>query len=277
MALADYDVDGFLDLFVTNGLNMLPEAPYTTRGGPDKLFHNAGNTNKWIELDLVGTTSNRDGVGAKVYATAGTVTQLREQNGGYHRWTQNQQRIHFGLAANTTVNLHIEWPSGVVDDYSNVPANHLYKVTEGIGYQETVLVSSSSVPCGAPTYSPGTEAAVFVWKNCTTGIWSMRVTACGGSKTYNGSVDSSQPFSTVTPVSVEANDTLNHTTASEPDRLWPDDDQHLSGWIRFQLPGLCRCVFQREPPCRCDGVCRWRTDSSRGVIQFGNLGGMFNL
>ena len=212
VVVADYDVDGFQDLFVTNGLNMLPESPYVSRGGPDNLFHNVGNTNKWVELDLVGTTSNRDGVGAKIYATAGGVTQLHEQNGGYHRWAQNHQRIHFGLAANTLVDLRIEWPSGVVDTYANVPANHLYKVTEGSGYQELLMVSNSSLPspCNTPTYSTGTEAAVFVWKNCTTGIWSMRATAGGGSKTYSGRVISSQPFSTLKAFSVEGNDMLKY-------------------------------------------------------------------
>ncbi len=74
------------------------------------------------------------------------------------------------------------------------------------------VIENGPSPCGIPAQSPGTEAAVFVWKNCTTGKWSMRVTAGGGSKFYSGSVVSSQPFSTVTPVSVEANDTLNYTT-----------------------------------------------------------------
>ena len=73
----DYDVDGFLDLFVTNGLNLQPLG----FGGPNKLFHNNGNANHWVEVDLVGTTSDRDATGAKVYATAGGVTQLRVQNG----------------------------------------------------------------------------------------------------------------------------------------------------------------------------------------------------
>ena len=91
---ADYDLDGFLDLLVVNGLNMRP----IYIGGPKQLFHNLGNANHWMEFDLVGTTSNRDGIGARVYATTAGITQYREQNGGYHRWSQNFMRVHFGLA-----------------------------------------------------------------------------------------------------------------------------------------------------------------------------------
>ena len=93
---ADYDVDGFLDLFVTNGMNLRP----LYYGGPNKLFHNSGNANHWIEIDLVGVDSDRDATGARIYATAGGVTQLRVQNGGYHRWSQDMKRSHIGLAGN---------------------------------------------------------------------------------------------------------------------------------------------------------------------------------
>ena len=75
-------------------------------GGPKQLFHNLGNSNHWMEFDLVGTTSNRDGIGSKVYVTAGGVTQYREQNGGYHRWSQNFMRVHVGLATNTCGRRH---------------------------------------------------------------------------------------------------------------------------------------------------------------------------
>jgi hypothetical protein len=125
----DYDVDGFLDLFVTNGLNLRP----LSFGGPNKLFHNSRNTNHWIEIDLVGKNSDREAVGARIYATANQVTQLRVQNGGYHRWSQDSKRSHFGLAGATSVNLRVEWPSGRVDTFSNVASNKLYRITEGAG------------------------------------------------------------------------------------------------------------------------------------------------
>ncbi len=154
VVVADYDVDGFIDLFIANGINMRP----TQTGGPDQLFHNRGNSNNWIEIDLEGTLSNRDGVGARVIATAGGVAQLREQNGGYHRWSQNHQRLHFGLASNNTVDLVITWPSGTQDTHNNVVANRLYRAVEGGGIvpvtvgggptQSTIYISDTSVTEG---------------------------------------------------------------------------------------------------------------------------------
>jgi hypothetical protein len=125
---ADYDEDGFLDLFVTNGLNLQPR--YV--GGPNTLFHNNGNSNHWIELDLVGVHSDRDATGARVYATALGVTQFRVQDGRYHRWSQDSKRIHFGLASATSVSLTVKWPSGLVQTFPSVAANRLYTLTEGM-------------------------------------------------------------------------------------------------------------------------------------------------
>ena len=132
MVSADYDLDGRLDFLVANGMNLRPQQ---RNNGPYQLFRNTSPVRNWIEIDLVGTSSNRDGIGAKVFATAGGVTQVREQNEGYHRWSQNQRRLHFGLANNTTVNLTVEWPSGASDTYNNVAAGHIYIATENGGIQ----------------------------------------------------------------------------------------------------------------------------------------------
>jgi hypothetical protein len=138
---ADYDIDGFLDLLVTNGLNMAPKGV----GGDEQLFRNLGNSNNWLELDLVGVQSNRDGMGAKILVTAGGVTQYREQNGGYHRWAQNHQRIHVGLGSNSNASeIQITWPSGRIDRYYNVAANALYKITEAQGITATVTRASAN-------------------------------------------------------------------------------------------------------------------------------------
>jgi hypothetical protein len=126
VAMADYNLDGFLDLLVTNGNNMRP----VYIGGPKQLFRNLGNDNNWIEFDLLGTTSNRKGIGAKVYVTSGGVTQYREQHGGYHRWSQNFMRGHVGLAGNTRADITVEWPDGTQTLYRGLPANRLYRLKQ---------------------------------------------------------------------------------------------------------------------------------------------------
>ena len=96
---ADFDMDGFMDLFVTNGNG--------TNQGPNLLFRNQGNANHWLEVDLEGTVSNRDGIGAELIATVGGVDQLREQNGGVHAHAQNHSRIHFGCWNHTRVDFPV--------------------------------------------------------------------------------------------------------------------------------------------------------------------------
>ncbi|MCF7992830.1 MAG: ASPIC/UnbV domain-containing protein, partial [Thiohalocapsa sp.] len=115
---------------------------------------NLGNANRWVQLDLQGTVSNRDGVGARVFATAGGVGQIRWQDGGYHRWSQHHQRLHFGLGANTVVDLRVEWPSGNSDTFFGVAANRLYRVIEGAVSGEGQLVDlSGGGGCDLPSAS----------------------------------------------------------------------------------------------------------------------------
>jgi len=215
---ADYDVDGFVDLFQTNGLALFPIAPFST-GGPDKLYHNAGTldgSNHWVELDLSGTTSNRDGIGAIVTVTAGGVPQRQERNGGMHRWSQNDKRLHFGLASNTSSNIEVRWPSGNFTTYTNVAADHLYRASEDGSIVEVTLGQPTDSPCGPPTYNKATDRALFIWKNCGTDTWQVRVTPGGGPwVVYKGDVQSDQNFTSVTGFSIEANDTLDTSNPSK--------------------------------------------------------------
>ena len=130
VATGDYDGDGFLDIF--SGSSTVHRSDGThSLGTPNYLFRNQGNDNNWLQIDLQGTESNRDGIGAKVFVTAGGVTQLRENSGGMHRIAQDQPLLHFGLGENEQVDLlRIEWPSGAVRELSNITANQTLEIIE---------------------------------------------------------------------------------------------------------------------------------------------------
>ena len=128
VTLVDFDQDGRLDLFVTQGQSPGPFA-YEAQ---QQLFRNEGAVQNWVLLDLEGVASNRDGVGAIVYATTpdGKV-QMREQSNGVHRYSQDYQQIHFGLGANASVDITVEWPSGAVDRFAAMPINQVHHLVEG--------------------------------------------------------------------------------------------------------------------------------------------------
>ena len=127
-AWADYDEDGFLDLFVTNGEDNTdyPE-------GPQFLFHNAGNANHWLKIKLVGAASSRQGLGAKVTVNASRIIQYRENNGAMgHYLSQGDTPLHFGVGRATTVSrVTVNWPSGQTTLLGRVPTNQTLVVVEG--------------------------------------------------------------------------------------------------------------------------------------------------
>ncbi len=126
-AWADYDNDGFSDLYVANG--------WITASEKNFLYRNNGNSNNWITLKLVGTVSNRSAIGAKVRVQASiggrTFWQMREISGGSNYGSQNDLRPSFGLGDATLVEtLRIEWPSGTVQELHNVAPKQILTITE---------------------------------------------------------------------------------------------------------------------------------------------------
>jgi Ca2+-binding RTX toxin-like protein len=128
---ADYDNDGFLDFLVGNGDSDTIGSPLVENAPAYTLFQNQGNDNHWLQIDLQGVVSNRDGIGAQVFLTAGGVTQMRQQTGGMHNGVQNDQRLHFGLGQNTQVEkLVIKWSSGKEQVITDIPADRIISVVE---------------------------------------------------------------------------------------------------------------------------------------------------
>jgi hypothetical protein len=128
-AWGDYDGDGFLDLFTTNG-----EDDTAFEQGPQTLFHNsANNGNHWLEIVLVGTSSNRQGLGAQVTIQTNAGLQYRQADGGSgHFLSQGAAPVHFGLGQQTTINqLTVKWLGGTVQTLNNVAADQVITITEG--------------------------------------------------------------------------------------------------------------------------------------------------
>ena len=116
----DYDNDGDIDGFVVN-LN--------DRG--IFLRNNKGNQNNWLMLKLVGTTSNRDGIGSRITITSGGLKQTTQKKSTTGYLSQNDPRIHFGLAKNQMIErIEIKWPSGKFQVIENVKANQILVIRE---------------------------------------------------------------------------------------------------------------------------------------------------
>ena len=123
LAAADIDNDGDLDLLVTNN-----------GGTVDLLRNESGRDNNALLVRLVGTRSNRGGIGARLRLTAGGATQMREVKAGSSYLGQSDLRVHFGLGRATTVDrLEIRWPSGDTETVQSVAANQILTVVEGKG------------------------------------------------------------------------------------------------------------------------------------------------
>jgi hypothetical protein len=125
-AYLDYDNDGDLDLVITanNGLARLLRNEYT-------------NPNDMLRVKLVGTRSNRDGIGAKVTLTTNAGARLlRMVKTGSSYASQSELPLTFGLGkqeAGKTVSLEIIWPSGQKDSLSKISADQFITVKEGSG------------------------------------------------------------------------------------------------------------------------------------------------
>ena len=118
--LGDYDNDGDIDIYIEN---LDSEGKF--------LRNNKGNLNNWITLNLIGQTSNRDGIGSRIKIISGGKVQTAQKKSASGYLSQNDPRLHFGIMKNTIVErIEIKWPSGKFQKIENVKANQILTIKE---------------------------------------------------------------------------------------------------------------------------------------------------
>jgi hypothetical protein len=117
----DFNNDGFLDLYLNNN------------GTENRLYqNNAGNSNNWLILRLQGVNSNRSAIGSRAIVKTGTLTQMREVEGGSGGKGQNSLPLEFGIGSASIIDtLIIKWTSGLIQTFTNVQPHRIINIIEG--------------------------------------------------------------------------------------------------------------------------------------------------
>jgi hypothetical protein len=123
LATADFMNDGTIGIAVN------------VRGDfPELLRNDGGSGNHWFGILLIGTKSNRDGIGSVLKLTSEGFVQVAQAKGGTSYMSASDPRIHFGLGKRSKIeSLVITWPSGQVDKLINLPVDKIVAIKEGVG------------------------------------------------------------------------------------------------------------------------------------------------
>ncbi len=114
--VGDLDNDGYLDIVESGG----------------SAHINQGTGNNWLRIQPVGAVSNSNGIGARIRVITDGLSQIRDVKSGDGFRYMSSLMAHFGLGQATTATVEINWPSGLVETLTEVAANQVLVVNEGV-------------------------------------------------------------------------------------------------------------------------------------------------
>lgn len=188
----DYNRDGFLDLFITNGAAKT-KGPYILLENRSKQL---GNRHHWLKVQLVGQQSNRDGLMTKVWVTTAQGRQFREYTGPQHYMSQDHLPLHFGVGTATVIDrVELRWPSGMT------------QFVENLGVDQVVtLVEGQAIARGQPSFA---GVGYYLWQTAA-GEWHLRWYGEAGEPRhlFTGRITTDGAFTQVVAKQWDSNDQL---------------------------------------------------------------------
>ena len=120
ISTADYDLDGDIDIVVTN-----------SNTAPRLLRNDGGNRKSWLQIQLHGTDGSTDAIGTRVKLTTGELTQIREVRSGDGYLSQRDLTLYFEIGDYEQVDsIEVKWQSGVKQLIKSVSANQVLFLEE---------------------------------------------------------------------------------------------------------------------------------------------------
>jgi hypothetical protein len=126
-AVADFDLDGDVDILITEN------------NGPARLYRNDHTSGRRsIRLELIGTASNRDAIGAEVVVEVGGAKQRQRVHSGSSYLSQSELPLTFGLGREDQIDRAlVRWPCGREEEFPRLQAGRRYRLIEGKGVDES--------------------------------------------------------------------------------------------------------------------------------------------
>lgn len=143
VSVSDYDQDGNQDFFIASGFNS---------NQSNFIYRNAGSGNNYLRVNLEGTISNQNGIGAVINVFASGIPDQTHQVASVNgTWAGNEQTAHFGLGSATQADsVIVNWTSGSISILKDVAANQVIEIVE-IGIPE---VAFDSLALNTQEYRP---------------------------------------------------------------------------------------------------------------------------